>query len=61
MNSNDALDTAAAFRWSVFIPLHFEGWSHYTEDGSVLKGAFGAAGIADRLIFLSPGRQTRFS
>ena len=36
-NTNDVLDTAAAFPQAIIIPLHFEGWSHYTETGDMLK------------------------
>ena len=56
MNSNDALDTAAAFPEAKIIPLHFEGWSHYTEGKDVLTAAFDAVNIGDRLFFPEPGR-----
>ena len=56
MTSNDALDTAAAFPNATLIPLHFEGWSHYTENGDVLKGAFTATGTDKRLYFPPLGK-----
>jgi hypothetical protein len=55
MSSNDALDTAAVFPDSIIIPIHFEGWSHYTESGEALQQSFAALGISDRLRLLPPG------
>jgi L-ascorbate metabolism protein UlaG (beta-lactamase superfamily) len=58
MNSNDAIDTAIAFKKATIIPLHFEGWSHYTEGRDVLKEAFDILGIGHRLMFLIGGKKT---
>jgi L-ascorbate metabolism protein UlaG (beta-lactamase superfamily) len=58
MGSNDAIDTAFAFPNATIIPVHFEGWSHYTEGGEVLQQSFTALGIADRLRILTPGEKT---
>ncbi|WP_162238744.1 MBL fold metallo-hydrolase [Pedobacter sp. Leaf194] len=56
MNSNDAIDTSIAFEKSIVIPLHYEGWSHYTEGETVLKEAFEIMGIEKRLMFLQLGK-----
>ena len=56
MSSNDTLDTAAVFPGAKIIPLHFEGWSHYTEGRDVLTEAFKAAKIDDRLFFPELGK-----
>lgn len=32
------------------VPLHFEGWAHFTEGRSVIEETFGRAGLSDRLI-----------
>ena len=37
------------------VPLHFEHWGHFTEDGPALTSAFTEAGLADRLHLLKPG------
>jgi len=55
MGANDALDTANAFPNATIIPLHFEGWSHYTESDRELKQAFETVGISGRLRVLEPG------
>lgn len=58
MGTNDAIDTAFAFPGAIIIPVHFEGWSHYTETGEMLQQTFSALGIADRLKILKPGVKT---
>jgi L-ascorbate metabolism protein UlaG (beta-lactamase superfamily) len=37
------------------VPLHFEGWTHYTQQADTLRHAFGAAGLSSRLHLLDPG------
>ncbi|MEV6009489.1 MBL fold metallo-hydrolase [Streptomyces sp. NPDC051976] len=37
------------------VPLHFEHWGHFTEDGDSLEAAFAAAGLGERLHRLKPG------
>jgi hypothetical protein len=58
MDSNDVIDTAAAFPGATIIPVHYEGWSHYSEGGELLTGSFGALGIAERLKMLASGVST---
>ncbi|HEY4110874.1 MBL fold metallo-hydrolase [Puia sp.] len=55
MGANDVLDTAGAFPKATITPLHFEGWSHFTENAETLKVSFAALGIADRLKVIPPG------
>jgi L-ascorbate metabolism protein UlaG (beta-lactamase superfamily) len=55
MGTNDAIDTAFAFPGATIIPVHFEGWTHYTETGEMLRQSFTALGIADRLKILKAG------
>lgn len=58
MSTNDAIDTAFVFPDSTIIPLHFEGWSHYSETGDMLIQAFNAVGIENRLRILPAGIST---
>ena len=58
MGTNDAIDTAFTFPGATIIPVHFEGWSHYTETGEMLKQSFKALGISNRLKILKPGVKT---
>jgi len=38
------------------VPLHFEGWAHFSESRGDLQRAFDAAGLADRLCWLPAGK-----
>jgi len=58
MSTNDAIDTAFAFPDAIIIPVHFEGWSHFTETAEMLRQSFQVLGIADRLKILEPGVKT---
>jgi L-ascorbate metabolism protein UlaG (beta-lactamase superfamily) len=37
------------------VPVHFEGWAHFTQGADDLRAAFVAAGIAARLAVPEPG------
>ncbi|MFF3447660.1 MBL fold metallo-hydrolase [Streptomyces sp. NPDC002667] len=41
------------------VPLHFEHWGHFTEDGPALTEAFAKAGLTDRLRLPVPGAPVR--
>lgn len=42
------------------VPVHFEGWAHFTQGGDSLRDAFEAAGLSDRLALLEPGETITF-
>jgi L-ascorbate metabolism protein UlaG (beta-lactamase superfamily) len=56
MDANDALDTAFAFPEATIIPIHYEGWSHLSENAETLRQAFGALGLGKRLKILEAGK-----
>jgi hypothetical protein len=39
----------------VIVPLHFEGWQHFTESRADIERTFAAAGLSARLRWLTPG------
>lgn len=55
MDTNDALDAAATFPTATMIPLHYEGWSHYTQPAEAFEQAFTALGIGRQLKILTAG------
>jgi L-ascorbate metabolism protein UlaG (beta-lactamase superfamily) len=55
MGTNDAIDTAFAFPGAKIIPLHYEGWKHFTQNESDVVRSFEIIGIADRLRILQKG------
>jgi L-ascorbate metabolism protein UlaG (beta-lactamase superfamily) len=58
MNTNDAIETAHAFPNAVIVPVHREGWAHFTQNGDDLVQAFAALGLQSRLQMLEPGVAT---
>lgn len=51
-----ALEAARAFAGATIVPLHFEGWEHFSESRPQVEAAFSRAGLADRLRWPAPGR-----
>jgi L-ascorbate metabolism protein UlaG (beta-lactamase superfamily) len=49
---------ARLLRAHTVIPLHYEGWTHYTERRDAIERAFAEAGLASRLRFLQPAERT---
>ncbi len=58
MDANDALDTAHAFPDATNVPLHYEGWAHFSQSGDDLVQSFNALGVGARLRLLEPGVPT---
>jgi L-ascorbate metabolism protein UlaG (beta-lactamase superfamily) len=58
MSANDAIDTAHAFGDAIIVPVHYEGWAHFSQSGDDLAKAFKALGLASRLRMLEPGVAT---
>jgi L-ascorbate metabolism protein UlaG (beta-lactamase superfamily) len=56
MTANEAVEAARAFAGAAIVPLHFEGWAHFSEGRKEIAGAFDAAGLSDRLRWPEPGR-----
>ncbi|MEO5891469.1 MAG: MBL fold metallo-hydrolase [Ferruginibacter sp.] len=58
MSTNDAMDTALAFPTATIIPLHYDGWKHYTQNEKDIKASYEVIGIGDRLKILEAGIPT---
>ena len=58
MDTNDAIETAAAFPDAMIVPVHHEGWAHFRQSGDDLQKAFKALGFDKRLHMLTPGIPT---
>jgi hypothetical protein len=58
MNSNDAIETAHAFPNAMIVPVHGEGWAHFTQGSDDLVQTFTALGLQSRLQMLEPGVAT---
>jgi L-ascorbate metabolism protein UlaG (beta-lactamase superfamily) len=56
MSAADGIQFARAFPKAVIIPLHYEGWRHFSESRRDISAAFGQADLEYRLHWLEPGR-----
>jgi L-ascorbate metabolism protein UlaG (beta-lactamase superfamily) len=56
MTAAEAVLAARAFASAVIVPLHYEGWAHFSEGRKDIAQAFADAGLTDRLRWLEPGR-----
>jgi hypothetical protein len=58
MDTNDAIETAHAFPDATIVPLHYEGWAHFTQSAEDLEKSFNALGFGAQLKLLTPGVPT---
>jgi L-ascorbate metabolism protein UlaG (beta-lactamase superfamily) len=56
LTTADAVEAARAFGNATIVPLHFEGWEHFSETRADVEAAFTQAGLASRLRWPEPGR-----
>ncbi|MEV0484571.1 MBL fold metallo-hydrolase [Streptomyces sp. NPDC050508] len=55
LTSEQAAEAARILGARHVVPLHFEHWGHFTQDGPTLTKAFAEAGLTERLHLLAPG------
>ena len=55
LSSADAAEAARILGARAVVPLHVEGWAHFSQGPETLTAAFAAAGLADRLVPVAPG------
>ena len=58
MGFDDALETARAFPHAMIVPVHHQGWAHFTQSQDDLARAFAGAGLTNRLHLLELGVAT---
>ncbi len=61
MSANGLLDTARAFPQSLIIPVHTEGWAHFSQTSEEVAGVFGALGLGDRMRTIGRGERLSLS
>lgn len=57
LTAEEGIRTARAFPEATIVPLHYEGWDHYTESREDIARAFAKAGLETRLCWGKPGRE----
>jgi L-ascorbate metabolism protein UlaG (beta-lactamase superfamily) len=55
LTAEDAAEAARVLGVRTVVPVHAEGWTHFTQGVDDLVAAYRAGGLADRLHVLSPG------
>ncbi len=58
LTAKEAVQAARAFGDPVIVPLHYEGWEHFSESRREIEDAFLSAGLERRLRWMEPGRVT---
>ena len=54
MDTNDVVETAHEFPDAVIVPVHHDGWAHFTRAATISQQTFVALGLASRLRLLAP-------
>lgn len=58
LTASEGVIAAQAFSDAIIIPVHFEGWAHFSESRIDIDKAFADANIGHRLRWFEPGRPT---
>ena len=58
LTAEEGVLVARAFPDAVIVPVHFEGWAHFSEGKNEIEKAFRTAGLEERLRWLTPGQPT---
>jgi L-ascorbate metabolism protein UlaG (beta-lactamase superfamily) len=58
MSADAAVHAARAMARATIVPLHYEGWEHFTQSRSDIESAFAKAGLSQRLLWPLAGVPT---
>jgi len=53
--ATDGVEAAHTFKDAIIVPLHFEGWEHFSESRDQIQATFHEAGLESRLRWLERG------
>jgi L-ascorbate metabolism protein UlaG (beta-lactamase superfamily) len=57
LTAQTAVEAARALDPAPIVPIHQDGWAHFTSSADDLRAAFEAAGLSDRLRMVAPGEE----
>lgn len=60
MSTNDAVEAATTFQDAIVVPVHHDGWAHFTQSQEDLAKTFQTLGLAGRLRRVTGGETMRF-
>jgi hypothetical protein len=55
LSSERAAEAARILGARAVVPIHFEGWTHFTQGADALRAAFAGNQLTDRLALAEPG------
>jgi len=55
MTADDGVRAAHAFSEATIVPIHYEGWKHFSESRDVISRAFEVAGLSGRIRWMRAG------
>jgi len=55
LSADHAAAATLALGARVVVPVHFEGWAHFTQGADALRAAFAGNGIGERLVLAERG------
>lgn len=56
LSSDRAAEAAKLLGARAVLPVHFEGWTHFTQGADALRAAFAGNGVTDRLVLAERGQ-----
>jgi L-ascorbate metabolism protein UlaG (beta-lactamase superfamily) len=56
----DVARFAAAWPDAIFVPVHYEGWSHFSEGRDAFAAGLARRGLAERVRWIAPGAREAF-
>ena len=59
--AEESVEAARALGSAIVVPVHYEGWEHYSESRSEIERTFAAAGLAGHLRWPAPGAPTEIA
>lgn len=57
MGGEDAVRMMEVLEADILVPMHFESWTHFTQDDKALEEIFTSGGLANKVKWLSPGKE----
>ena len=57
LTADEGVAVARLMPDATIVPLHYEGWEHFSEGREVIERTFSGAGLGGRLIWGEPGRR----
>ena len=57
MTARDGVEAARVFPDAPIVPLHYEGWKHFSESRADVENSFAEAGLQHRLMWLEAGKK----